>query len=314
MGPPPAAGAGAQRQRRAPRLRARVSKPAAQVAGSHQSKKAAKAERKAQRKAQRQRKKERKLRKRQSHAGTREVEKAIRLAVGAIGKGPGAMVGGAASKSLDPTLLGDAMDAAKGDDEPEPLSPLQQAAAVMSLRRSLADAASSLQAASQTQADITAGVLKWHAAAAAAEAARREAVRKERLAALRQNDYAAYQALLKVDTTERIKGLLARTDAFLGAMARKLAGTQSKAPAAGSAASGADDVEPSKQLCATLRPYQLTGLRWLVSLHRSGTSGCLADEMVRAGRAIRDSFSPPRADLSTLPSPSLSRGWARRCR
>ena len=281
MGPPSAAGAGAQRQRqrRAPQPCARVSKPAAQVAGSRQIKKAAKAERKAQRKAKRQRKKERRLRKRQSHAGTREMEKAIRLAVGAIGKGAGAVRAGAASKSLAPALLGDAMDAADGDDEPVPLSLLQQVAAVMSLRRSLADAASSLQAAPHAQADIAAGVLKWHAAAAAAEAARREAVRKERLAALRQNDYAAYQALLKVDTTERIKGLLARTDAFLGAMARKLAGTQSMAPAAGSSACGADDVEPSKQLCATLRPYQLTGLRWLVSLHRSGTSGCLADEM-----------------------------------
>jgi hypothetical protein len=302
---PPAA----QRQRRAQKPRARVTKPAVQAAGSCQSRKAAKAERKARRKAQRQRKKERKLRKRHSLA-TCEVEKAIRVAVGAIGKGPGAMSGGVMAKSLDPALVDDAMDAADGDDEPEPLCLMQQAAVVVSLRRSLADVASSLQAATQSQGDVAAGVLKWHSSAAAAEAARREAARKERLAALRQNDMAAYQALLKDDTSERIKGLLARTDAFLGAMARKLAGMQSKAPAAGCAACGADDVEPSKQLRATLRPYQLTGLRWLVSLHRSGTSGCLADEMVRALPAPTGIHSHRRA-LTFFPH---SRAWARRCR
>ena len=31
----------------------------------------------------------------------------------------------------------------------------------------------------------------------------------------------------------------------------------------------------------TMRPYQLQGLNWMVSLHHNGLNGILADEMVR---------------------------------
>lgn len=38
-------------------------------------------------------------------------------------------------------------------------------------------------------------------------------------------------------------------------------------------------VEPGPALCATLRPYQTIGLRWLWLLHELGLGGCLADDM-----------------------------------
>ncbi len=34
----------------------------------------------------------------------------------------------------------------------------------------------------------------------------------------------------------------------------------------------------------TMRPYQLQGLNWMVSLHHNGLNGILADEMVRSSR------------------------------
>jgi len=148
-----------------------------------------------------------------------------------------------------------------------------------------------------------ASIIKWHADAAAAEAARRVAARTQRMVVLRGNDYAAYRVLLKQDTTERVKALITRTDAFLGGMARKLESEQKHArlrqPDGGS--SGGDgsasmtpvvgDVQAPLLLQAMLRPYQLTGLRWLVSLHRGGVSGCLADEMVRARILLRVLFN-----------------------
>lgn len=40
-------------------------------------------------------------------------------------------------------------------------------------------------------------------------------------------------------------------------------------------------VEQPAMLCGgTLKSYQITGLEWLVSLHRNGLNGILADEMV----------------------------------
>ncbi|GIX62446.1 DEAD-box family helicase [Babesia caballi] len=40
-----------------------------------------------------------------------------------------------------------------------------------------------------------------------------------------------------------------------------------------------DEVQVPSLIRATLRPYQLDGLRWLASLHRKGSNGILADEM-----------------------------------
>lgn len=169
-----------------------------------------------------------------------------------------------------------------------------------------------------------ASIIKWHADAAAAEAARRVAARTQRMVVLRGNDYAAYRVLLKQDTTERVKALITRTDAFLGGMARKLESEQKHArlrqPDGGS--SGGDgsasmtpvvgDVQAPLLLQAMLRPYQLTGLRWLVSLHRGGVSGCLADEMVRA-HTVACAFQL--LALTAHHSSSWQhRVWAKRCR
>lgn len=38
-------------------------------------------------------------------------------------------------------------------------------------------------------------------------------------------------------------------------------------------------VQPSNLVGGTLKPYQLEGLRWLVTLYENGLSGILADEM-----------------------------------
>jgi hypothetical protein len=40
-----------------------------------------------------------------------------------------------------------------------------------------------------------------------------------------------------------------------------------------------DDAHPGSALCATLRPYQEQGLRWLWLMHRLGLGACLADDM-----------------------------------
>lgn len=37
--------------------------------------------------------------------------------------------------------------------------------------------------------------------------------------------------------------------------------------------------QPTKLVGGTLKPYQLEGLRWLVTLYENGLSGILADEM-----------------------------------
>ena len=40
-------------------------------------------------------------------------------------------------------------------------------------------------------------------------------------------------------------------------------------------------------ITATMRPYQVEGLNWLVKLHDNGINGILADEMVRSRRPLR---------------------------
>jgi len=123
-----------------------------------------------------------------------------------------------------------------------------------------------------------AGVLQAHAAMAAAAEARRELARVERLAALKRQDFGSYLKLVASQrTSARISSLLARTDAYLGALGRKLAAL--RAGAGGDGDGGADVVQAPSALRATLRPYQAAGLRWLVSLFRNGLNGCLADEM-----------------------------------
>jgi len=119
-------------------------------------------------------------------------------------------------------------------------------------------------------------VLAHHAGMAAAEAARVERAREDRVAALKANDYRAYCLLLKRDATSRISTLMRRTDSYLAQMARKLELLRKAGAGEGDA-----DVEapPPAALRATLRPYQAAGLRWMLALYRNGLNGILADEM-----------------------------------
>ena len=55
----------------------------------------------------------------------------------------------------------------------------------------------------------------------------------------------------------------------------------------------------------TMRPYQLQGLNWMVSLHHNGLNGILADEMVS-----NVMFYTSNATLTQL----LTRVWAKPCK
>jgi ATP-dependent helicase STH1/SNF2 len=154
-----------------------------------------------------------------------------------------------------------------------------------------------------------AGVLSVHKALVAAVEERRARAAVDRLAALKANDFGSYLKLVRSETTKRISSLLSRTDAYLATMERKIAALRSGGGAGGATGSSSHDVAAPDALKATLRPYQLAGLRWLVralasmrhalplvlgpwlsadrlplprpqtALYHNGLNGCLADEM-----------------------------------
>ena len=61
---------------------------------------------------------------------------------------------------------------------------------------------------------------------------------------------------------------------------------------------------PPSVINGTMRPYQLQGLNWMVSLQHNGLNGILADEMVW----LQHGFRVPFYDLSFF------RAWAKHCK
>lgn len=149
----------------------------------------------------------------------------------------------------------------------------------------------------------------------------RAKAQQDRLAALKADDIEAYMQLIHTEKSDKIKQLLAATDACLRTFtdrlstmgrraapvnpAAKEAGTPERAPGGdgggiellalkqstemwNSLASGLDAEgikQPALLTGGELREYQMRGLRWMVSLHNAGMNGILADE-VRNRREI----------------------------
>lgn len=144
------------------------------------------------------------------------------------------------------------------------------------------------------------------------EEKKRKMERVERLRLLRSNDEQAYLNLLKDTKNERLLQLVRQTDSYLmriGAQVEK-AREQLSGPEADSAHNAfaqelgeQDQVpidamrrrrdlyytvthavqeevrQPSIMVHGTLKPYQVEGLKWMVSLYNNNLNGILADEM-----------------------------------
>ncbi len=119
----------------------------------------------------------------------------------------------------------------------------------------------------------------------------------QRLQALRANDMAAYEALVRETKNDRLKYLLSQTDQYLtkiGALVRAHRAAADEGPGedeGGSVAErqtryfdlahGSSEAvsQPTMLVGGQLKPYQLAGLQWMVSLYNGRLNGILADEV-----------------------------------
>lgn len=267
------------------------------------------------------------------------ARRADKRAVLAAGRGRGACVAVACAPLLPapPLLPPPALPPPPRPPAPAWPRDLLSAAAAAAVQR----AACVASCAARRRAVSTA-LSAWHAAA-------REKARAARLAALRGADYGAYLGLLKEETSERVEAravfhiflhrfsfffpltltrapstrqeLLRRTDAFLAKQARALARLRpaSDDSACGNGGSGSPLVQPPAGLAATLRPYQLAGLRWLAGLHDASLNGILADESAHFCARFRRRRRPiltlsSSASHASMPPSPPQWAWARRCR
>ena len=143
-----------------------------------------------------------------------------------------------------------------------------------------------------------------------------ERAQRERLRALKENNMEEYLQLVSDSKNERITKLLKETDSYLAELGAKVQQQKAdvRSTAAGGGASSSDaadgeervptnesaadkysersqyykiahtvgesiDEQPSMLRGGKLKEYQLSGLRWLVSLHNNNLNGILADEM-----------------------------------
>ncbi|KAG2497935.1 hypothetical protein HYH03_004197 [Edaphochlamys debaryana] len=162
-------------------------------------------------------------------------------------------------------------------------------------------------------AALAQGVAGWHAEAVAEMKWRREAAARKRIELLKSSDMQSYLALVRAEKSSRLGSMLATTDTCLRAFAQRLGlerllgtttrGGQGQGGEGGGEKGGgeggvADSVLESSEgwgalaqrlaadiptqppgLVATLREYQMHGLRWLVGLHDARLNGILADDM-----------------------------------
>lgn len=143
------------------------------------------------------------------------------------------------------------------------------------------------------------------------EEKRKKMEQSERLRLLRSNDEEAYLKLLKSTKNERLLQLVSQTDNYLVQIGAKVEKTRDGAALYGTAGANvfeqeapsknedtvetlrrrrdmyyyvahtiSEDVrQPSIMVNGTLKPYQIDGLRWMVSLYNNNLNGILADEM-----------------------------------
>ncbi|MEW5319412.1 MAG: hypothetical protein WDW38_010566 [Sanguina aurantia] len=168
-------------------------------------------------------------------------------------------------------------------------------------------------------ASLGQGMLQWHQDAVAEAQRRREAAGLARISALKSSDMTAYMGLVRETKNQRLQAMMEQTDACLRSFSSKLgldkllarhtpaagaapadhagaaAGGGSRGPPSGGEvdsllASGVEwgrlssclqaDIPAQPATClATLRDYQMHGLRWLVGLHDARLNGILADDM-----------------------------------
>eukprot|EP00741_Cyanophora_paradoxa_P002047 tig00000545_g1983.t1 len=135
---------------------------------------------------------------------------------------------------------------------------------------------------------------------------------RERLRALKENDEEGYMRMLEESKNERLMFLVRQTDSYLREIGAAVSvereradGSEDRPAAAGTGdaheggASKAADVlrrqkdvyyalthtrreavgQPAALRGGTLKPYQLEGLEWMVSLYNNNLNGILADEM-----------------------------------
>jgi SNF2 family DNA or RNA helicase len=144
-----------------------------------------------------------------------------------------------------------------------------------------------------------------------AEERRKKQEQVERMRLLRSNDEEAYLKLLKNTKNERLLQLVSQTDNYLMQIGAKVEKTKENAIAASvpianafedEKKAGNDDTvdtmrrrrdmyytvthaiteevrQPSIMVHGTLKPYQVDGLKWMVSLYNNNLNGILADEM-----------------------------------
>jgi SNF2 family DNA or RNA helicase len=144
-----------------------------------------------------------------------------------------------------------------------------------------------------------------------AEEKRKKQAQTERMKLLRSNDEEAYLKLLKNTKNERLLQLVSQTDNYLMQIGAKVEKTKDTAsvtaiPVANAfedeKVAGNDDTvdtmrrrrdmyytvthaiteevkQPAIMVHGTLKPYQIDGLKWMVSLYNNNLNGILADEM-----------------------------------
>jgi ATP-dependent DNA helicase len=79
------------------------------------------------------------------------------------------------------------------------------------------------------------------------------------------------------DKETRLRKLLSKSDQILAKIRGIIPSTS--APSSSSSSMSSDVVQSSLVTGCVLRPYQISGVEWLCSLHQSGLNGILADEM-----------------------------------
>ncbi len=163
------------------------------------------------------------------------------------------------------------------------------------------------------RARMNKGILRYFLEKARAEEKRKKQEQYERLRLLRSNDEQAYLNLLETTKNERLLQLVRQTDNYLmqiGAQVEKVRDQHDPAMSVGQNVfdeelivhsngslpmdamrrrrdmyytvthSVVEEVlQPSIMVHGKLKPYQLEGLKWMVSLYNNNLNGILADEM-----------------------------------
>lgn len=152
---------------------------------------------------------------------------------------------------------------------------------------------------------INAALLKYHERKAKLEREARQRDERARLKALKENDTDAYFKLLEEAKVDKIKELIEETDRCLAKLGAKVMNRPEEVEDDGEMAEGEEgesfyskhlksqrayyelahtvkekiETQPTMMKSGELKPYQMAGLQWLVSLYNNNLNGILADEM-----------------------------------